>query len=252
VIGAFLRGAFEGTYHWAIQSGHVKMADDPEFDEPTAPRLYQTLSVVYYVWTAVTVFAVLLDIGNGLDNFLHAPIGIKDNPPEPGPLVALAQALILPLGIGYIALRILRWISKEMGAAFVAGTIACVVLVSVTASALLGKSQWHYEFIPGSVYLFDKVSTAFGYLVLTGFVAADGFFGWNCILRLIKDKTLRTFRWFMVTAGFVLSTILFAIGLCLHFFVAKDNVAPSLALYGILIGIVGLMFSPKEAAKKGA
>ncbi len=145
------------------------MADDPEFEEPTAPRLYQTLSVVYYVWTAATVFAVLLDIGNGLDNFLHAPIGIKDNRPSldhRSPWRRLSSFLLVSVT--------LRW-NPSLD--------RFRVLVSVTASALLGRSQWHYEFIPGSVYLFDKVSKVFGYLVLIGFVAADGFFGWNCWLQ---------------------------------------------------------------------
>jgi hypothetical protein len=109
----------------------------PDNTEVEAPRLYAFLNVVYYLWSTLFGLAVALDIGTGIDNFLHAPIGIKDNPPDPGALVDLARDLIFPLAIGWLVLKLFRWFAKEMGAKFVAGAVAWLIGVSFLASAML-------------------------------------------------------------------------------------------------------------------
>lgn len=59
------------------------------------------------------IFAVFVVVMNSIGNFLHAPIGIKDNPPAPGLLAGLAQMAIVPLVISYLGSRVLVWFVEE-------------------------------------------------------------------------------------------------------------------------------------------
>jgi hypothetical protein len=217
----------------------------PDNAEIEAPRLYAFLNIVYYLWTALLWLAIALDIGTGIDNFLHAPIGIKDNPPDPGALVDLARDLIIPLVIGWVVLKLFRWFAKEMGAKFVAGAVAWIVGVAFLVSAMLAKSRWHPEFIPGSAYLFDIAIKVFGYALLAGVVLLDAYFAVNYVRAITQKEDMRTFRWFAVTAGYVFSTILFVAGFIFKF-MSHGDTARALAAYGVLIGIVGLLFAPKD------
>lgn len=219
--------------------------DEFDYDAPKAPRLYGFLNVAFYIWTALMVFGLILVVGTGLDNFLHAPIGIKDNPPPPSALVAFAQDLLTPIIVIWVALRVLRWISKEFGVVGVAGTVAWVVVVAVMASAFLARSRWHYEFIPGSVWLFTKGSWLFAFLLGLGVTVVDGYFSWSFIKKLTIDKSFRKPHWFAAGTGFTASTILFVAAFIFHFLSNGDR-AESLAVCGVIIGIVGLCFVPKS------
>jgi hypothetical protein len=81
-----------------------------ESDNPES-RLHGLFVVLFYISLALLAIASASIILNGLDNFLHAPIGIKDNPPEPGIVVQLAQLAWIPLLLSVLLFGILRAMS---------------------------------------------------------------------------------------------------------------------------------------------
>lgn len=216
-------------------------------NETKAPRLYLALSVIYYLCTALLVLAIIMDVGNGLGNFLHAPIGIKDNPPDPGPFVDLARALIVPLILGYIGLRVLRWLAKEMGWVDVMAT-----LVSLAVVAVLGSSIWamrgHPEYIPGSVYLIHAAMKIWAFLFGTIVVLGDAFFAWEYFKFWRKERKVMQV---IAGLGFLISTFLFLAAIPAHFLQSPgSDVSFTFGGWGFMIGVITVLLAPKNQEQK--
>jgi hypothetical protein len=56
------------------------------------------------------VCSLVFIVGNWVWNFLHVPIGIKDNPPQPDFIVRYAQHAVWPLLIAWLVLRGVKFI----------------------------------------------------------------------------------------------------------------------------------------------
>jgi hypothetical protein len=93
--------------------------------------------------------AVALAVMNWLGDFLHAPLGIKDNPPEPGTLVQLAQFLFWPLCIGFIGFRVLQWCFETYTLVEIAVCGSIFAIWCLTALWVV-QNRFHRELIPGS------------------------------------------------------------------------------------------------------
>ena len=59
------------------------------------------------------VLITLSIVSNGVFNFLRAPIGIKDNSPDPGLLVRFAQLAFYPVGTAFALLFVVKKASES-------------------------------------------------------------------------------------------------------------------------------------------
>jgi hypothetical protein len=115
-------------------------------------------SRIVFAWHLSGLVLLLLTLvvaGNAVSNFLHAPIGIKDNPPDPELLVQFARIAIYPVGILFIGLGLLIHMAETMSAKDILWIFVGVVafaLSTVPAVFLIGVAL-HREIIPGSNYL---------------------------------------------------------------------------------------------------
>lgn len=75
--------------------------------------LHGAITLLWGIALVVLGWIVIAVLSNWLSDFLHAPIGIKDNPPEPGAMVQIAQALLLPVGVCFLVLWALRLLTRE-------------------------------------------------------------------------------------------------------------------------------------------
>lgn len=75
--------------------------------------LHDWVSLLCWLFGFLLAWIVLAIFANGLGDFLHAPIGIKDNPPEPGIVIQFARIACYPVVACFIALRVLMHFSGE-------------------------------------------------------------------------------------------------------------------------------------------
>ena len=68
-------------------------------------RLHGLFAALFYIFAVLLAIALLAIFANSLDDFLHAPIGIKDDPPEPGLIVQFAQSCMAAAAVEHIAAR---------------------------------------------------------------------------------------------------------------------------------------------------
>ena len=224
------------------------MNEDYDFDKPQS-RLYPWFNVLYYIALYLTVMAFIMVFGNGLDNFLHAPIGIKENPPPPSDLVALADALVVPIGISTFVLRFFRWLCREFPTSVVLTWFGGIIFFGIAGVAFIGKFWLHQEIVPGSFFLFDRVwpiiyrlcTVVFG-LCMVAFVcliAYGSVDGW---------KKRRTVRNGLVALGMSLSTLAGLIALVTWHFLPQ--VSERLLGPAVLVFIVCVFSHEHEQAEK--
>jgi hypothetical protein len=109
--------------------------------EPSKPAsgLYPFLAALYYLCLVLLVLAIFLDFCDELGNFLHAPIGFKDNPPESGAVVQIAQVAWIPLLVGVLLFGFLKLVSREFKTIpLLLGTTIAVAGVGSLVGGLLG------------------------------------------------------------------------------------------------------------------
>jgi hypothetical protein len=76
----------------------VSMNENSYDSDSYQPKFGHRLFVIFfYISFSLLIVATASVILNWLDDFLHAPIGIKDYPPEPGLVVQIAQLAWIPL-----------------------------------------------------------------------------------------------------------------------------------------------------------
>lgn len=105
---------------------------------------------------------------NWLGDFLHAPIGIKDNPPAPGIFVQLAQVAFYPVLAVCLALRVLKYLTNVYSTKAVLWGTGGFVLWALLA-VLVAGILFHREFIPGTYYFWKTVGPLLSELFLLGF-----------------------------------------------------------------------------------
>jgi hypothetical protein len=117
-----------------------------------------------FLLALATVFVIL----NWLDDFLHAPIGIKDYPPEPGFVVQLAGLAWIPLVLsvlllGFLAImsRLFKTVPLLLGTSLDAsGTVSLV-------GGLLGEHKGQ-ELFHGQANFSQAVTPILYVILLTG------------------------------------------------------------------------------------
>jgi hypothetical protein len=78
------------------------------------PGFFHSLVVVGWGLSCFVLFpTVICVVANWVDDFLHAPLGIKDNPPEPGVIVQFAQIAFWPVVIAFAVLGIWKVVLDE-------------------------------------------------------------------------------------------------------------------------------------------
>jgi len=75
-----------------------------ESPKTTRKEVYEWVCFIRIIFGYLSILAGLIDFQNDLVNFLHAPIGVKDHPPEPMALVQFARLAFWPVLILYGAL----------------------------------------------------------------------------------------------------------------------------------------------------
>jgi hypothetical protein len=178
---------------------------------------------------------------NWIDDFLHAPIGIKDNPPQPGAVVQFAQLALRPLTVCFLALAFLglltEWYRPKQIAIGVTAFAAWAVLAVTFAGLVL-----HRELIPGQILLWNLFSKAFGFLLALVLLAIYLL----SVFAAIHEWSLSS-RHKLVAVLMGLSAIL-AVPSSVGLYVTRvNNIAHTGILLAVVIFIVGVMAVPERA-----
>ena len=155
-------------------------------DEPKSGLhgLFVVLSIIANVMFVLAMFLVVL---NWLDDFLHAPIGIKDYPPEPGALVQIAQLSWMPLLCAVALFAFLRFASKAFSTApLLLGTVIIICGPVSLVGGLLGEAN--KEYFHGQHY-FTQTVTPFLYILFL--MAWVGLGANHCIKKWKNGGNLR-------------------------------------------------------------
>jgi hypothetical protein len=134
------------AYHWVTTiTQKAESMEAHDLDVEPNSGLHKPFTALFFITLFLIAIASLLSLMNGLDDFLHAPIGIKDHPPEPGALVQMADAAWLPLlgllllfGFLSLASRVFHPVSVMLATVIlVTGSVALV-------GGILGESKKQY------------------------------------------------------------------------------------------------------------
>jgi hypothetical protein len=209
--------------------------------EDSSISLHEWISVLCWVSGFLLAWILVAICANWLGDFLHAPLGIKDNPPEPGILVQYAQLAVYPVTACFIALRVLKYFSGVYSTKdFLlgcAGALICILVVVLLAGEVL-----HREFIAGTFYFWKTLAPSFMALL---FLLFDGWVAGALVLHWKSTNSVRTK---LATVLFVLSTafgIVALIGLC----VPSEKRLTGFAIIAIILFISGLTSTPLDKSK---
>ena len=193
--------------------------------------LHGLLVVFLYISISLLAIATALVVLNWLDDFLHAPIGIKDYPPEPGFVILFAKLAFIPLMLSVLLLgsmslmsRFLNTIPLLLGAAiFTFGGVSLV-------GRILGEHKG-VELFHGQAYFLQIVTPILFVLCLMSCV---GMGANHCI---VKWKSDRKPRYGIAGMCLLLSISMALIGLL---GVSENNDSLSLFfVYGIIMVMIG-------------
>ena len=171
-----------------------------ESDNPES-RLHGLLVVLFYISLSLLALASALDILNGLDNFLHAPIGIKDNPPEPGIVVQLAQLTWIPLLLSVLLFGFLRMMSLIFKSVpLLLGTLIVTCGFTSLVGGILGEHKGK-ELFDGQTYFTQTVTPTLYVIFLMSWVGVGAY------LFIEKWKRDRRLRHLLVGSCFILGIV---------------------------------------------
>ena len=148
----------------------------PAESEQNASKIH---GLVDFLWGLSCLFLVLIAlvlISNWLDDFLHAPIGIKDNPPAPGAIVQVAHLSFWPIYMCWGILTCQRYTEIPPKKFF-------KWLAGLLAAAAIG-----WFLITSAVSL---RSISFGKLMIT---AGTAYLVWLVVARWLDAKENRAIR----------------------------------------------------------
>lgn len=197
-------------------------------DQPKS-GLHGLFVVLSYIANAIFALAIFLLTLNWLDDFLHAPIGIKDNPPEPGILVQTASLVWIPLLLTVVLFGFLRFGSRVFSTvSLLLGTI----IVTCGSVSLVGGilSETKKQYFEGQQYFTQTVTPVLYILFLMAWVGVGAN---HCIMKWKKGGKVRH----GIAGLFLLLAII--CGLCGLFVAVKNNDSGGLL---VLIGMLLLGF----------
>jgi len=122
---------------------------------------------------------------NWLGNFLHAPIGIKDNPPEPNAVVQLTQFAFWPVFVLFGVMLLLKNLTIDISLReFFKGSIVFTLLAAPFALliVLIGGLLLHREFIPGTYFFWNTLAP----ILFTG-----GLLLYDCLWAYVLVRSLK-------------------------------------------------------------
>lgn len=195
-----------------------------------ASGLYPLLAALYYLCLVLLVLAIFLDFCNGLGNFLHAPIGFKDDDPEPGAIVQIAQIAWIPLLVGVLLFGFLKLVSREFKTIpLLLGTTIFVTGVGSLVGGLLDAYYKGGELFNGQTY-FTKVVTPVLWAVFIASWAAYG--AYRSYERWKQERRVR----FMITSVMVVTGLI-----CAMIGAADQNSSTGMTFFGcgLLLPLAG-------------
>ena len=188
---------------------------------------------VAFLYISICLFAIAtaLVVLNWLDDFLHAPIGIKDYPPEPGLIVLFAKLAFIPLVLSVLLLGFLSLMSRFLNTIpLLLGT----AILTFGSASLVGRMLGEYmgrELFHGQAYFTQTVTPILFVLFLMSCV---GMGANHCI---VKWKSDRKPRYGIAGLCLLLSISMALIGLL---GVSQNNDSLSLFfVYGIIMVMIG-------------
>ena len=135
------------------------MADGNELnskrDESELPFRY-LIALAWGISGLALGFIVLLIVSNGISDFLRAPIGIKDNPPDPELLIQYARLALNPVALAFALLWALKTAAARYSTKLVLLGLASVGACAALVISLIGVII-HRELIPGSFYFWGRL-----------------------------------------------------------------------------------------------
>jgi hypothetical protein len=222
------------------------VAEENGSSNPNQPdsqmSLHERVSVLCWLSRFFLILIVIVVCINWLGDFLHAPLGIKDNPPEPGPLVQFAQVAIFPALICYFVLRVMKYFSGEYSSRdFLLGSAGVLLFISVVL--LLVGPVLHRELIPGTFYFWRTLAAP---LSGAAFLTFDGSLAYGLIRNW---RSLDNVRYKWSAALFVLST-LFGVVALIGFCVPSEKKFLICGAWAVLLFILGVLLTPLTKESK--
>lgn len=203
-------------------------------DKPES-RLHGLFSVLFYISAFLFVVAFACDFLNGLDNFLHAPIGIKDNPPEPGFIVELAQLLWWPLILTTMLLGYFRVMTRLFKfVPLLLGTLIVFCGVVSLVGGILG--EYKGQLFSGQTYFTQTITPIMWATFITSWVGVGAY---RCFTKWKKERRVR-----YLIAGSLVSLGIFcaAVGVLGSLGSGSDVITQSgmvLMMCGVLMAVLG-------------
>jgi hypothetical protein len=161
-----------------------------DFDKP-ASKLHGLFIGLSWLLFLLLASATALVVLNWLDDFLHAPIGIKDYPPEPGMIVQLANLAWLPLLVILLIFALLSFMSsfaKTIPLLLGTSLVSCGVLSLI--GGILGELK-STELFAGEQFFVRDVTPALWCGVIVSFLGLSLYGGiqdWKKEIQLKKRK----------------------------------------------------------------
>jgi hypothetical protein len=187
----------------------------------------------FYISISLLAIATALVVLNWLDDFLHAPIGIKDYPPEPGFIVLFAKLAFIPLVLSLLFLGFLSLMSWILDTVPLLLGTAIIIFGGVSlVGGILGEHRGA-ELFHGQAYFSQTVTPILYILFLMSCV---GLGANHCIVKWKIDQKP---RYGIAGLCLLLSISMALIGLL---GMAQNNDSMSLfCVYGILMVMLGFI-----------
>jgi hypothetical protein len=208
------------------------MKKDNNYGEPKS-GLHGLFVVFLSIAISLLAIATALVVLNWLDDFLHAPIGIKDYPPEPGFVILFAKLSFIPLVLSVLLLGFLSLMSRIFNTVPLLLGTAIITFGGVSlVGGILGEHKGE-ELFHGQAYFSQTVTPILYILFLMSCV---GIGANHCIVKWKSDRKPRY--------GIAGLCLLLSISMALIGFLAISQNDDSLSLfivYGILMVMLGFI-----------
>lgn len=215
-----------------------------EGDEESKPESESGMSL--HDWITILRFVLILMIivvsMNWLGDFLHAPIGIKDNPPEPSVFVRYVQVALWPAAVCFIVLSGVKLLTETYSYKQILFGFTTFVLGAVFVGMLAGEVL-HREFIPGTHYLWNSYITVATFLFPVALVLADVIFAGILLFGWKRSDSIRDKLGTVLVGLSTVPAVAAFIGLC----IGKEHLMLN-AVWAILLFIIGMGCLEKAAA----
>ena len=207
--------------------------------------LYRGITVLWRLSVLVLGWIVIVVSLNWLSDFLHAPLGIKDHPPEPGIVVQCADLAFWPVGISYVILRVLRTLTKLFSAQEVLLGCAGIGFSVLLTASLIGELL-HREFVPGTHYVYSTIApyiiNGVLFLCAAGLLLADLFCAYSFIANWKTSDTGREKIASVLIASSTIPAVVAFAGIC----IPREHDLTYYAIWAVFLVIAAIALLPKS------